>query len=637
MKKNHLSLVVLFLSLVACRLSLFSQVPLESADILLQGFAWNSHNATKWTQLTAQSKELSTYFDLVWLPPSASGEGGGSANMGYHPYQWSNQNSSWGTRPELKALIDSLHKGEAKVVADIIVNHRAGNGWTSFVGDNYGNSYTACQFNSTHICKDDEAKDHLTDGRQLSDNYDYNWNVSGDKWGGYAGARDLDHSQTYVRDAIKEYLKFLKNEIGYDGWRYDLVKGYDPIYTKEYNLAANAYFSVGEYYQSNYDDLAAWVNATEKKSMVFDFCAKQALYAWGGGNNYATLAWSADGILRPAGLMHHPSMRQYAVTFVDNHDTAPPHEGAWPYTGDVSKAYAFLLSSPGIPCVFWSHWLSNKTDIKRMIVARKAVGIHSNSDVRVTNTSGYYEAKAIGKCGELICRIGSWEGEPAGYNLACNGNGWAYYIKMQGADCETIPEPVIEPIGTITIRFKAPESWTTVKIWAWNAIDLTNYTGGTWPGIPMTQANDGFYTITLNDVTASTLGVVINNGNTTEDKQQTFDLFTMGDICWEAASTFTTDGDIKKFEAKEVNCPGNSIETINASQSFTIYPNPVADKLNIVTDKTVASIEIQSFSGNLLKKTSEKQIPISDLRQGLYLVIVTYIDGSYQAGKFIKE
>jgi alpha-amylase len=605
---------------------------------MLQGFAWNSHNATKWTQLTAQSKELSTYFDLIWLPPSAAGEGGGSANMGYHPYQWSNQNSSWGTRPELKALIDSLHKGGAKVVADIIVNHRAGNGWTSFIGDNYGSGYTAYQFNSTHICKDDEAKEHLTAGQQLSDNYDYNWNIQGDKWGGYGGARDLDHTQPFVRNAIKEYLKFLKNEIGYDGWRYDLVKGYDPIYTKEYNDAAGAYFSVGEYYQSNYDDLAAWVNDTEKSSMVFDFCAKQAIYTWAGGTNYATLAWSADGISRPAGLMHHPSTRQYAVTFVDNHDTAPPHEGAWAYKGDVSKAYAFLLSSPGIPCVFWSHWISNKTDIKRMIAARKAVGLHSNSDVCVTNTGNYYEAKAIGKCGELICRIGNWQGMPAGYTVACSGNGWAYYTKMAGPDCETISdtEPPAGPIDVITLRFKAPETWSDVKIWAWNAIDLTNYTGGTWPGISMTASGNGFYTITLDNVTASTLGVVFNNGNTSGDKQQTVDLFTTKDICWEVASTFTTEGDTKKFDASEVNCSGSAIAHVDVSETLRIYPNPATTQLNISTDKVIRSVEIRSVSGNLLKKTTEKQISISDIPQGLYLVTATYTDGVSQIGKFIK-
>jgi alpha-amylase len=335
--------------------------------------------------------------------------------------------------------------------------------------------------------------------------------------------------------------------------------------------------------------------------------------------------------------MHHPSMRQYAVPFVDNHDTAPPHTGAWAYKGDVSKAYAFLLSSPGIPCVFWSHWISNKTDIKRMIVARKAVGLHSDSDVRVTNTSGYYEAKAVGKCGELICRIGIWEGTPAGYRLACGGNGWAYYTKLSGPDCETIAEPPIEEINTITIRFKAPASWTDVKIWAWNAIDLTNYTGGAWPGISMTPGSGGFHTITLKEVDASTIGIVFNNGNTTGDKQQTYDLFTSKSSCWEAASNFTTEGDIKKFDASEVNCPGAAIPRIDASETRFMYPNPATDRLNISTEKTVAFVEIRSVSGSLLKKTTGKHISLSDVPQGLYLVTVKYTDGASQTGKLIIQ
>ena len=39
--------------------------------VMLQGFYWDSYQDTKWTNLEAQAKELSDYFDLVWLPQSA--------------------------------------------------------------------------------------------------------------------------------------------------------------------------------------------------------------------------------------------------------------------------------------------------------------------------------------------------------------------------------------------------------------------------------------------------------------------------------------------------------------------------------------------------------------------------------------
>ena len=551
---------------------LHAQVPYASSDVMLQAFYWNSHSKTKWNQLKAQSSDLSSYFDLIWLPPSAAAEGGGSSNVGYHPYQWSNQNSSWGTVSELKSLISSLKAGGAKVVADVVINHRAGDSWLTFPQDNYGPGYTTYQFESIHICGDDEAKNRpagVDPGKQLSSNNDWNWNHSIDTWGGYAAARDLDHYTPYVRSAIKEYMRFLKNEIGYDGWRYDLVKGYCPDFTKEYNNAAGAYMSVGEYYDSNYDKLNAWVNATGKTSMVFDFAIHDQITKWGGGSNYGELAWwdGSTGKNRPAGYVHSPATRQYAVTFVDNHDTAESHHSNnWSYKGDIPKAYAFLLSAPGIPCVFYEHWDKNKNDIKKMIKARKEVGLHSDSDVEVQNTSGYYKAFSVGKCGMMLTYIGgnksNWDVPTGGgWSLNCEGNGWAMYTNLgSNAPCKVTGSGNGNtgnngnPIGTITVSFKAPSSWSEVYIWAWDEGNTsTNYTGGTWPGQKLTEKDEnGYFTKTFTGIQASSLGVVYSNGA----GDQTIDLSTSKNICWEATTASTIDGK-QMYDASVGNCFNN--------------------------------------------------------------------------------
>ena len=106
---------------------------------MLQAFYWNSHGQTKWSQLSSQASEIAGSFDLVWLPPASAAEGGGSSNMGYHPYQWNNLSSSWGNRSELTTLINNLHNGGCKVIADIVVNHRAGTSAKGdFSTDNFG-------------------------------------------------------------------------------------------------------------------------------------------------------------------------------------------------------------------------------------------------------------------------------------------------------------------------------------------------------------------------------------------------------------------------------------------------------------------------------------------------------------------
>lgn len=42
----------------------------------------------------------------------------------------------------------------------------------------------------------------------------------------YVAAPNLDHSQERVRKDITAWMKWLRNNVGYDGWRFDFVKGY---------------------------------------------------------------------------------------------------------------------------------------------------------------------------------------------------------------------------------------------------------------------------------------------------------------------------------------------------------------------------------------------------------------------------
>ncbi|MDY5075635.1 MAG: hypothetical protein SPE88_02475, partial [Paludibacteraceae bacterium] len=79
-----------------------SAVPSQCGDVMLQAFYWDSNGGgtfgdTKWSTLQGQTSEINAYFDMVWLPPSAKSSGG----VGYHPAQYCNQNSAWGSRAEL--------------------------------------------------------------------------------------------------------------------------------------------------------------------------------------------------------------------------------------------------------------------------------------------------------------------------------------------------------------------------------------------------------------------------------------------------------------------------------------------------------------------------------------------------------
>lgn len=100
----------------------------------------------------------------------------------------------------------------------------------------------------------------------------------------FHAAPNIDHSQNFVRQDIIGWMKWLRESIGYDGWRFDFVRGYDGIYTKEYIVQSQPYFSVGEYWDNLvYDDsgvlcsnqndhrqrLCDWINQTGAKSVLF--------------------------------------------------------------------------------------------------------------------------------------------------------------------------------------------------------------------------------------------------------------------------------------------------------------------------------------------------------------------------------
>jgi alpha-amylase len=396
-----------------------AQAPAQCQDVMLQAFYWDSFTDSKWTNLNSKAAEISSNFSLVWLPPSGNCQSTGS--MGYAPVYWFDQNSSFGTQAELKTLITSLKAKGSKAIADVVVNHRSGvSNWTNFPTETY-NAVTY-SMGPAQICSTDEVKYEAGQATPTG---------APDTGTDFDGSRDLDHTSTIVRDNIKGYLQFLKNEMGYSGWRYDMTKGFSASYVNEYNTAAANYFSVGEFWDGSYDLCKAWVNNCSNNSTTFDFPMKYALNSsiYSGGMNLNNLVWAYNGF-QPAGLIHHPDTKRYAVTFVDNHDTYVVGNPS-KFSGNVLAAYAFLMGSPGVPSVLLAHWNDYKAAISAMIYARRAVQLHSESAITVNQTAAnIYVATATGKNGTLIVKIGSGSySAPSDYTLATSGTDYAIWMK----------------------------------------------------------------------------------------------------------------------------------------------------------------------------------------------------------------
>ena len=358
--------------------------PANYQGVMLQGFSWDSYSDTKWTNLESQADELSQYFKLIWIPNS--GSCGGGNNMGYMPQYWfTNHNSSFGTEAQLISMINTFKAKGTGMIADCVINHRNGvTNWTDFPSEEWNGR--TWHIGTDGICCTDEVAGASGQAKPTG---------APDTGDDFNGARDLDHTNANVQDNCKNYVKCLQEKYGYAGMRYDMVKGYGGQYTKIYNQYADVQYSVGEYWDSNYDAVKGWIEATGKTSAAFDFPCKYQINKAFADNDMTQLVWKANGTTdQPAGMIHF-GYAQYSVTFVDNHDT---YRDGSKFTGNVPAANAFILMSPGTPCVFLPHWKMYKAEIKKLIEIRNAVGIHNMSAVRVLRSQrDCYMAEVTGR------------------------------------------------------------------------------------------------------------------------------------------------------------------------------------------------------------------------------------------------
>jgi len=396
----------------------WADVPIEERfngrpdAVMLQGFHWQSHEPVTATDGTAKSwyrilRENAPAirdagFDYVWLPPP----GRSASADGYMPSEWYDLDTAYGTKAELKEAVAQI--APVKAIADLVLNHRVGKATSGADFDDPAFADNAAAVTASDEC--DCGTGEPETGPDASVPY----------------ARDLDHFNGSVRDEVVKWLRFLKEEIGFAGWRYDLVKGYPGRFVRAYNEATQPELSVGEYWDDgSRQAIVDWIDSTRGRSMAFDFPTRSLLRRAIQRRDFGVLK-TLDG--KPTGVIGWwPAM---SVTFLDNHDTQYGHFNQHFSGAEVLQGYAYILTHPGIPCVFWPHFFDwgdeNRTKISRLIDLRKRKGLTSRSvvDIRAAD-QGRYAAIVDGKVAMKI-GPGPWDPGP-GWSLAVDGDDFAVW------------------------------------------------------------------------------------------------------------------------------------------------------------------------------------------------------------------
>ena len=486
--------------------------PANYGGVMLQGFYWNSFEDSKLTELQKQVDDISTYFDLVWLPNTGATGGQG---MGYLPVYWLNHNSNFGRQNTLKKLIKAFNEKGTKVIEDVVLNHKAPKGvndsWVDFVNEKWTHDGITEEINWTpaDICRNDDGGYTNTmgaDPEMVALNGGWECTGADDTGDDFSGGRDLDHTAANVQQNCITYLNYLQKELGYSGYRLDMVKGYSAYYTRMYNEATKPEFCVGEYWDGK-EAITNWITGTGNTSAAFDFPFKyQVKKAFSEGD------WSA---LDYKGIAEDTYWQRYAVTFIDNHDT---YENESKHVKNVLAANAFMLAMPGTPCVFLKHWQKYPIALGNMILARKAAGITNQSPiVEAKSMDGGYIMKVQGTKGTVLCIAGFVQMDTSGFKLISSGDNYAYFVSdnitveglKEGSDDEEAKD--------FAVYVECDEA---PYIYSWNGSGQP--TNGAWPGTQLTTTvtkEDG-KTFWVREFSTAPANIIINNGGDKETNDE---------------------------------------------------------------------------------------------------------------------
>ncbi|WP_417363082.1 alpha-amylase [Galbibacter sp.] len=338
--------------------------------VMMQSFYWDVEPRGEWWSiLTDQVTDWSeSGIDRIWLPVATKGQSGGYS-MGYDPSDYFdfgeyNQHGTvitrFGSRKELETLIAKAHALDMEVIADIVINHNSGG----------GEQYNPYREKNTYTLFDETHGNASGMFNRNYENFYPNSTSNYDDGSLFYEETNLDHNQEYVQNWLwkseNSVAKYYKNVMGFDGWRFDYVLGYEPWVVKAW-LTEVGGFSVSELWDGNPNVLAQYVDETG--SGVFDFSTFYKLEE--AFDRFSDLTYLDKEML----WQTHP---EKSVTFTANHDTEKDtNEDNNIAPENKLKAYAYILTHPGYPTIFYSDYENPdfKAPLKQLIKVHNSLAV----------------------------------------------------------------------------------------------------------------------------------------------------------------------------------------------------------------------------------------------------------------------
>lgn len=367
--------------------------------VMIQYFEWNLPNSGDlWKKIKEDASHLHHIgITSIWIPPAYKArkqddEGYGTYDL-YDLGEFNQKDTvrtKYGTKQELKEMIDELHKNQINVYLDAVMNHKAGadytekfmakevnpqqrgeqtseayeiEGWTGFNFPGRGDTYSAFKWHWYHFSGVDfnEASQQKGVFQIMGEGKSWSEGVDGEN-GNYDFLMfaDIDFDHPEVIEEMKKWGIWVSEELNLDGMRLDAIKHINDQFIKQFLEAVREkrgkdFYAVGEYWKNDKDSLNEYLSHEAYKVDLFDVPLHYNLFqASQKGRDY-----DLQNLLKDTLVTEHPAL---AVTFVDNHDSQK-NSSLESQVKDWFKPLAYgliLLMKEGYPCIFYGDYYGVK-------------------------------------------------------------------------------------------------------------------------------------------------------------------------------------------------------------------------------------------------------------------------------------
>lgn len=327
-----------------------------------------------WDHLAKDATDIAKAgFTAIWLPPVTKAEqGSAAAALGYSvfdDYDIGSKNQKgvvhtrYGTREQLTRLAAILRANGLDLYLDLQLNHRKGGGGQDEMTFSYAGAFghpSGGRFPKNKECfhsrypggkVPSEFKPEIPQDPAVPDGIG-ELQIGSKVYFGPDLAHINGRPEGYVSGGLVASVEWLTRALDARGYRLDHVQGISAVFLRSLldQGVMQGKFAVGEFWDGDAAKINDWIsseNWMKGRSSAFDFPLYFTLLSMSNNPSFNMAELDHAGL---AGL--NPFR---AVTFVENHDTESRRDlvprNIQPE--DKPLAYAYILTSEGLPCVFY--------------------------------------------------------------------------------------------------------------------------------------------------------------------------------------------------------------------------------------------------------------------------------------------